>query len=165
MTFPAKLKVIRPNFFSRTLPVIPISQCVRYSSDTSVPIIDRYAGYWNLILQQENLAPQNSPIQPSSIAQPSTAAEEVNIREIDELGLAVPSPPTDCCMSGCVHCIWDIYQEDMDNYRKERDRRKRSSGVTSGADYGSNDGLPDRGVAIDPGMKAFLELERKLKEE
>lgn len=27
-----------------------------------------------------------------------------------------PQEPDNCCMSGCVNCVWDIYQEDMEDW-------------------------------------------------
>ncbi|CCE61203.1 hypothetical protein TPHA_0A01190 [Tetrapisispora phaffii CBS 4417] len=38
-------------------------------------------------------------------------------------GIAVPSrpfQPENCCMSGCVNCVWDIYSEDIKYWRLKR---------------------------------------------
>ncbi|KAJ3082099.1 hypothetical protein HK102_001920 [Quaeritorhiza haematococci] len=79
--------------------------------------------------------------------------------------------------------VWDIYQEDLEEYQaklKERKERRRERVEKHGhhtfqdgdrvrreADQdGDEDGVGDGGVGgveMDPSMKAFLELEKKLK--
>ncbi|KAG9065346.1 hypothetical protein KI688_002671 [Linnemannia hyalina] len=90
-----------------------------------------------------------------------------------------PSPPgaEDCCMSGCAHCIYDIYEEDRQEYKAKLakvldeiskagippppniKKGKGGGGASTGNAQSANDEEDD----MDPGMKAFLELERKLK--
>jgi hypothetical protein len=48
----------------------------------------------------------------------------------------------DCCMSGCQVCVWDVYNKELEEYNKRM-------GITSSS--------------ANPGMDAFLELERQLK--
>ncbi|KAF9566652.1 hypothetical protein EC968_003600 [Mortierella alpina] len=93
-------------------------------------------------------------------------------------GFAIPVKPTppgseDCCMSGCAHCIYDIYEEDRQEYKRKlaivlQDIEKaglppppniatKSSTTADGSPATEDDD------GMDPGMKAFLELERKLK--
>ncbi|KAF9124383.1 hypothetical protein BGW39_008244 [Mortierella sp. 14UC] len=93
-----------------------------------------------------------------------------------------PSPPgaEDCCMSGCAYCIYDLYEEDRQEYKgklsKVLDEISKAGlppppniNINAG---GQGDGASSTGGAqstndedddMDPGMKAFLELERKLK--
>ncbi|CAM0136398.1 unnamed protein product [Umbelopsis sp. WA50703] len=77
-----------------------------------------------------------------------------------------PKTPDNCCMSGCVHCVWDIYQEDMEYYR-EKKKALRNKLIAA------NEIIPpelqpkfnaggDATDDLDPGMKAFLEMEKKL---
>ncbi|KAF9916665.1 hypothetical protein BX616_003162 [Lobosporangium transversale] len=92
-------------------------------------------------------------------------------------GFKIPVKPTppgaeDCCMSGCAHCIYDIYEEERQEYKRELAKVLEDiskAGLPpppSASAHGSNDGDGNSKNAeddIDPGMKAFLELERKLK--
>ncbi|RKP00675.1 hypothetical protein CXG81DRAFT_19401 [Caulochytrium protostelioides] len=124
----------------------------------------------------------------SALASPTMAADPATLDQLErELQSALesqapdptlmpPEPPTNCCMSGCAHCVWDIYQDEMDEYLKQREQRQLTAGNGgSGGSSNSNDhghGLPgggDGGAAspdpeaeIDPGIKAFRELEKRL---
>ena len=81
------------------------------------------------------------------------------------------------CDSGCAHCIYDIYEEDRQEYKAKLakvldeiskagippppniKKGKGGGGASTGNAQSANDEEDD----MDPGMKAFLELERKLK--
>ncbi|KNC96817.1 uncharacterized protein SPPG_08018 [Spizellomyces punctatus DAOM BR117] len=96
--------------------------------------------------------------------------EELARLEEEERNLVQPEAPTNCCMSGCVHCVWDLYQEDMDDYqtskRKIRDRRRElllAAGREEEAAQELQEETPPEDM-IDPGMKAFLEMEKRMQE-
>ncbi|KAG0294577.1 hypothetical protein BGZ96_000925 [Linnemannia gamsii] len=91
-----------------------------------------------------------------------------------------PSPPgaEDCCMSGCAHCIYDIYEDDRQEYKTKLAKIlddiskaglppppniSNKKGQGGGASAGNAQSANDEDDDMDPGMKAFLELERKLK--
>ncbi|GMI86383.1 hypothetical protein HRI_002307600 [Hibiscus trionum] len=43
--------------------------------------------------------------------------------ETEELAKEIPPPPEkpepgDCCGSGCVRCVWDVYYEELEAYNK-----------------------------------------------
>ncbi|MDN0076060.1 oxidoreductase-like domain-containing protein [Crenobacter sp. SG2303] len=42
-----------------------------------------------------------------------------------------PEPPADgaCCDSGCDPCVWDIYREQMDEYRAKLAAWKARNGI------------------------------------
>ncbi|MCW3481153.1 oxidoreductase-like domain-containing protein [Neisseriaceae bacterium JH1-16] len=42
-----------------------------------------------------------------------------------------PEPPADgaCCDSGCDPCVWDIYREQMDDYRAQLAAWKARNGI------------------------------------
>ncbi|KAF9942907.1 hypothetical protein BGZ67_009365 [Mortierella alpina] len=107
---------------------------------------------------------------PSSLSKPADES-------IPYHGFAIPVKPTppgseDCCMSGCAHCIYDIYEEDRQEYKRKlamvlQDIEK--AGLPPPPNIASKRSSTDGSAAkdddddMDPGMKAFLELERKLK--
>ncbi|KAF9362120.1 hypothetical protein BGX26_000008 [Mortierella sp. AD094] len=93
-------------------------------------------------------------------------------------GFSIPVKPTppgseDCCMSGCAHCIYDIYEEDRQEYKlklakvlKEIEKAgfPPPPNIATGSAAGDKgDNSVDSDDDMDPSMKAFLELERKLK--
>eukprot|EP00127_Corallochytrium_limacisporum_P003924 Clim_evm9s155 gene=Clim_evmTU9s155 len=69
--------------------------------------------------------------------------------------LKPPEPPAPelCCMSGCRVCVWDQYALDVEEYNKKVKEMDRT------VDMGP---ATPASVAMDPGMKAFLEMERKM---
>lgn len=49
-----------------------------------------------------------------------------------------PEEPDNCCMSGCVNCVWDRFRDDMEGWASahaeaERRLRAQESGVAAGA--------------------------------
>ncbi|KAG0198694.1 hypothetical protein BGX28_007885 [Mortierella sp. GBA30] len=107
----------------------------------------------------------------SSLSKPAVEATEYH-------GFSIPLKPTppgaeDCCMSGCAHCIYDIYEVDRQEYKHklahvlqaiEKAGLPPPPNIITGSST-ANDGnvSKDDDDDMDPGMKAFLELERKLK--
>lgn len=57
-----------------------------------------------------------------------STAEEVSSEEISSLvSVDLPEPPvkpldSDCCGTGCIPCVFDIYDEEMLRWKKECDR-------------------------------------------
>ncbi|KAK6525071.1 hypothetical protein TWF281_011950 [Arthrobotrys megalospora] len=61
-----------------------------------------------------------------------------------------PKEPDNCCMSGCVNCVWDVFREDLEdwaaaNARAHRALQLQSEGETLLAASGKNSPIP-RGV-------------------
>ncbi|KAL0077775.1 oxidoreductase-like protein [Phycomyces blakesleeanus] len=78
-----------------------------------------------------------------------------------------PEAPENCCMSGCAHCVWDMYQEDMEDFQAKREairQRFEEAGEPLPAMLGRSNKSAAREVeeAMDPTMRAFLEMERKM---
>lgn len=49
--------------------------------------------------------------------------ESSNVKKEEKEEKLLPSPPEkplpgDCCGSGCVRCVWDIYYEELEDYNK-----------------------------------------------
>jgi predicted nucleic acid-binding Zn-ribbon protein len=71
---------------------------------------------------------------------------------------------------GCVHCVWDIYREDIEHWQNARQRardalkaKKRRIPAWLGGKAAQKEEL-DPLAEIDPGLRAFMELEKRLKE-
>ncbi|KAI9004842.1 oxidoreductase-like protein [Phycomyces nitens] len=78
-----------------------------------------------------------------------------------------PESPDNCCMSGCAHCVWDMYQEDIEDYQAKRSaiRQKfEEAGEPVPTVLGRSNKSAAKEVeeAMDPTMRAFLEMERKM---
>lgn len=76
------------------------------------------ANYYSLSRQQRHL---KSPITMATTKSEKTSTEEKDKKE--EVSLPPPPPPEkpepgDCCGSGCVRCVWDVYYEELQEYNK-----------------------------------------------
>ncbi|KAL9102060.1 MAG: hypothetical protein Q9163_002740 [Psora crenata] len=108
-----------------------------------------------------------------------------------ERGLGRPPEPDNCCMSGCVNCVWDAYREEVEEWAAERKRkeaglmaaglkdRERIRGDNSDeAGVQDSDGIAGMGayddVSLDDeeglfkdvpvGIKEFMKQEKRLRE-
>ncbi|KAJ3095249.1 hypothetical protein HDU97_007123 [Phlyctochytrium planicorne] len=127
--------------------------------------LDPFKGFWTLAtdqtishlhsIQPSHLAtPSTHPI--SSIPpktskeeqqQPSRIASGLN-REDDSLKPPRAPDSEDCCMGGCAHCVWDIYEEEVEAFNAKM-KALGKPGISS-----------DR---MDPSMQALRDLEKSLK--
>ncbi|KAI5794284.1 oxidoreductase-like protein, partial [Peziza echinospora] len=86
-----------------------------------------------------------------------------------------PEEPDNCCMSGCVNCVWDLYREDLEEwvarnppatsttYPKEVEVALSSSSSSAAkkeekeSEWIANEDIP-------VGIRAFMAMEKRLKE-
>ena len=93
-----------------------------------------------------------------------------------------PVEPDNCCMSGCVNCVWEAFRDDMEEWARKKAEAKRrelmSKGQEAGtsmyddgggsdtnwteADYRGSDGGLFEGVPV--GIREFMRTEKRLKE-
>lgn len=80
-----------------------------------------------------------------------------------------PEEPDNCCMSGCAHCVWDEYREEMEGWAEKKREgeaavkalREKEEGGGMAAALGEDD-LFD-GIPV--GIVEFMKTEKKLKEQ
>ncbi|KND86954.1 hypothetical protein TOPH_08407 [Tolypocladium ophioglossoides CBS 100239] len=94
-----------------------------------------------------------------------------------------PEEPDNCCMSGCVNCVWDQFRDDMEEWsakKNEAQTRLKAGRKTMDADaggseagWGVNLGSPkitkdmwDEDVfqSVPVGIREFMKQEKRLKE-
>lgn len=106
-------------------------------------------------------------------------------------GVAIPprpSEPDNCCMSGCAHCVWDDYRDDMEEWANRLDHAKArgvpktpdmrqnkraevesasmsmdDDGGGSEANWPVEDQKEDIFAGIPVGIREFMRTEKKLK--
>ncbi|RMJ22998.1 hypothetical protein PHISP_06138 [Aspergillus sp. HF37] len=69
-----------------------------------------------------------SPGYRSTRYNPTTTSPESTWRTI--YGVAIPprpEEPDNCCMSGCVHCVWDDFRDDMEEWAGRVENAKAKS--------------------------------------
>lgn len=42
-----------------------------------------------------------------------------------------PAEPDNCCMSGCVNCVWDVYRDDMEEWAMMRKKADRAAAAAA----------------------------------
>ncbi|KAJ3191709.1 hypothetical protein HK101_007481 [Irineochytrium annulatum] len=92
---------------------------------------------------------------PPTLVTPTFSQEEkASVSPKNAVDPPPPAPgPEDCCMGGCAHCVWDIYEDEFNEWKKRR--RKAKGEVKAVEDY------PDAMMAaIDPSIKALRDMER-----
>ena len=51
-----------------------------------------------------------------------------------------PKEPDNCCMSGCVNCVWDMYREDLESWAQLKSQAEKRSRVKEGVASAGVDG-------------------------
>ncbi|ETS02564.1 hypothetical protein M419DRAFT_24727 [Trichoderma reesei RUT C-30] len=89
-----------------------------------------------------------------------------------------PEEPDNCCMSGCVNCVWDRYREDLEEWtakKAEANARLRARSGTMDADGGGSETAWTANISKDlwdeealkkvpVGIREFMKQEKRLKE-
>lgn len=75
------------------------------------------------VFAQPKLKPKSMAQKADSQSIESKLEEEKKDKESEKLPKVVPPPPErplpgDCCGSGCVRCVWDVYYEELEEYNK-----------------------------------------------
>ncbi|KAM0703725.1 hypothetical protein Q7P35_009664 [Cladosporium inversicolor] len=93
-----------------------------------------------------------------------------------------PEEPDNCCMSGCVNCVWDRYRDELEDWaaasaearqKLQAQRAAASQAATSMDDDGGGSetnweedtGEKDLFEGLPVGIREFMKIEKRLKEQ
>ncbi|KAI9761518.1 MAG: hypothetical protein M1840_001781 [Geoglossum simile] len=180
----------------------------RYSSaEPTTPSPNQYQaspieGYYKLLLDSPSTtSPNPIPTAPPDALQETPKASQARVIFGSRLagpstkpaqphqliaGVRVPprpAEPDNCCMSGCVNCVWDVYRDDMEEWAaasreagrrlREQDRGLMDRGTTMDDDGGGSEANWDLVAGaneeelfgnIPVGIREFMRTEKRLKE-
>jgi hypothetical protein len=119
----------------------------------------------------------------SRLAGPAERRRDINAKSTLIAGVLVPprpEEPDNCCMSGCVNCVWDIYRDDLEDWAaksrlarmKEMQARGSEASTSMDDDGGGSETNWAVGGAGDDlfgnipvGIREFMRTEKRLKEQ
>ena len=177
----------------------------RPKSTSSTPPAEPIEDYYSLLLSQPlsqtapatrtSPKPQTSPspdskaaniakarvVFGSRLAGPAERRQEIDAKSTLIAGILVPprpQEPDNCCMSGCVNCVWDIYRDDLEEWAaksreaqmKEMQMRRADESGTMDDDGGGSETNWSVGEGQDlfanvpVGIREFMKTEKILKE-
>lgn len=140
--------------------------------------------------EKEELLQKARVVFGSRLAGPGERKAEIDAKSQNIAGVMVPPRPTEpdnCCMSGCVNCVWDMYRDEMEEWaaksaearvalqakgkggasvQKERSTPLSASMDDDGGGSETNWGSGGQEALFDDipvGIREFMKTEKKLK--
>lgn len=114
-----------------------------------------------------------------------SSRRDVSYRDNHRLiaGVSVPQRPIEpdnCCMSGCINCVWELFNEDMEEWKHKRTEAAKAlmakgegkwpkdwdappKILDSKYIHGSHDENPEEVSGMPVGLRVFMNFENKKK--
>lgn len=117
-----------------------------------------------------------------SLGSREESRKEAQAKAVTVLGIKIPArpeEPTNCCGSGCINCVWELYKDEVDDWRQLRKKaqsmlmKPENKSVKWPKELGPEptnrgkatvDTQDDEDVGLDPGIAAFIATEKRLHE-